>query len=177
MNTQQIEKVLKYDNATKRYFQGVFPSDELPPVVKHYPAAIVANVDPRGKPGSHWCAFYFSSDRKGEFFDSYGLKPGDYTQAFQDFLSKNSKAWSYNHHRLQSLDSNVCGHYCLYFLTYRCRHVDMETITARFTHNVKLNDCFVHRFIAKYFGHIYHSINRKCKNHQTSIRHKYKRLD
>ena len=87
MNTQQIAKVLQTDRATRFDFQGIFPSDQLPKTIQRYPAAIVANVDPQGEPGSHWCAFYLSKDRKGEFFDSYGLKPDDYNQALQDFQS------------------------------------------------------------------------------------------
>ena len=72
MNTRQITKVLEKDPVTKLYFQGVFPSDQLPSSILRYPAVLVANVDPHEKPGSHWCAFYFTQDQKGEFFDSYG---------------------------------------------------------------------------------------------------------
>ena len=167
MNTQQLVQVLQTDRATKPYFQGVFPSDQLPLSISHYPAAVVANVDPKGQPGSHWCAFYFTKDRKGEFFDSYGLQPKDYTFAFQDFLTQNSRTWTYNKKHLQSIDSNVCGHYCLYFLIHRCRNLTMKHIVARFKGHLQQNDRFVYRFITKHFGHIYHNI-KKHVAHQTS---------
>lgn len=163
MNTRQIIAVLQADPLTRSQFQGVFPSDSLPNQIQRYPAAFVANVDPQGEPGSHWCAFYFTQDQKGEFFDSYGLKPDDYSQAFQDFITKNSVDWIYNQRDLQSLDSNVCGHYCLYYLLNRCRNISMKAIVDRFSPSKKINDKFVYRFIVKHFSHIYHYI----KNHVT----------
>ena len=54
-------------------FQGVYPSDKLPTNVSSYPALFIAIVDASDMPGSHWLAFYFTKDREGEFFDSYGL--------------------------------------------------------------------------------------------------------
>lgn len=167
MNTRQITKVLEKDPVTKLYFQGVFPSDQLPSSILRYPAVLVANVDPHEKPGSHWCAFYFTQDQKGEFFDSYGLKPEDYVCTFNDFVKRNSKEWTFNHQRLQSLDSNVCGHYCLYYLTNRCRNVSLKTIVARFSRNFNQNDRFVYRFITKHYGHFYHYL-KKYVTQQTS---------
>lgn len=168
MNTQQITRVLQSDRTTRPYFRGVFPSDKLPESIQRFPAAFVANVDPEGKPGSHWCAFYFNNEQDGEFFDSYGLKPGDYNSYFQAFLNKHSKKWSYNQRRLQDFDSNVCGHYCLYYLTYRCRNVSMKTIVDHFSaRNFRQNDTYVYYFITKHFGSIYHK-TKKYVNHQIS---------
>ena len=48
-----------------------------PKVIDRFPCGFVANTDPSDEPGAHWVAFYFQSERKGEFFDSYG-KPPDY---------------------------------------------------------------------------------------------------
>jgi len=158
MNTRQISAVLRADPSTKLSFQGVFPSNMLPDETKRYPAAFVANVDPSKQPGSHWCAFYFTRDKRGEFFDSYGQEPQEYTQAFQDFLNRNSIVWTYNHRCLQSLDSNVCGHYCLYYLLNRCRDINMKKVVDRFTLNKKLNDTFVFHFIVKHFSFLYHSL-------------------
>jgi len=167
MNTRQISAVLQTDSSTKQAFQGVYPSDVLPETIEHYPAAFVANVDPSGQPGSHWCAFYFTKDKRGEFFDSYGQQPKQYTQAFQDFLYRNSVVWTYNAKSLQSLDSNVCGHYCLYYLLNRCRNISMKAIVDRFSSNTKLNDAFVHRFIVNHYSFIFHHIKAHV-THQIS---------
>lgn len=168
MNTRQIVAVLKRDPITKPIFQGVFPSDQLPNKIKRYPAAFVANVDPKGRPGSHWCAFYFTQDEMGELFDFYGLKPQDYSQHFLQFLETNSHHWTYNHQDLQSLTSNVCGHYCLYYVINRCRNVLMKAIVNRFGKNTRKNDRLVYHFITKYFGYLYKYLRKKLVNHQSS---------
>ena len=89
MNTSQIGAVLKNLSFTKSSFQGVYPSDRLPKEIEDYPVALVANVDPHDKPGSHWCAFYIDENQDGEFFDSYGQAPQDYTTNFKYFLDRN----------------------------------------------------------------------------------------
>ena len=68
MNTTQLTIILKKDKYTRAVFQGVYPWDELPASVASFPALFIANVDTSEKPGSHWVAFYFAKDQKGEFF-------------------------------------------------------------------------------------------------------------
>ena len=75
MNSTQLANIMKKDNYTRAVFQRVYPSDKLPAWVSSFPALFVANVDTSDKPGSHWVAFHFTEDQKGEFFDSYGLPP------------------------------------------------------------------------------------------------------
>lgn len=52
---------------------------------------------------------------------------------------------------LQSVNSKVCGHYCLYFALFRSRQVSMSTIVHRFSSNKRRNDLLVKRFIEKHF--------------------------
>ena len=73
MNSTQLAIILKKDKYTRAVFQGVYPSDKLPTRVSSFPALFIANVDTNDRPGSHWVAFYFTKERKGKFFDSYGL--------------------------------------------------------------------------------------------------------
>ena len=82
MNTIKITHALQQDHFTKRTFCGVFPSDKLPKTIDKYPCAIVANTDASGQPGSHWVVFYFPSEQKGEFFNSYGQPPEYYNDEF-----------------------------------------------------------------------------------------------
>ena len=127
------------------------PSDKLPTSVSSYPALFIANVDTSDKAGSHWVAFYFSKDHEGEFFDSYGLPPSNYTVTFTHFLNNNSNQWIFNTITLQSMQSKVCGHYCLYYALFRCRNNSMSTIVHRFSNNKRQNDLLVKCFIEKYF--------------------------
>ena len=75
MDTVQLTLILRKDRYTRGVFQGVYPSDKLPTSVLSYQALFIANVDTSDKPGSHWIAFYFTEEKEGEFFDSYGLPP------------------------------------------------------------------------------------------------------
>ena len=121
MNTIQLASILRKDKFTRTVFQGVYPSDKLPTGVSSFPALLIANVDTSDEPGSHWVAFYFTKERKGEFFDSYGLPPSSYSGTFSSFLNNSSNDWSFNSVTLQSIDSKVCGHYYLYFALFRSR--------------------------------------------------------
>ena len=52
---------------------------------------------------------------------------------------------------LRSINSKVCGHYCLYYALFRCRNIGMSTIVHRFSKNKQRNDFLVKRFIEKHF--------------------------
>ena len=154
MNSTTIEKILKSDRRTKTVFGGVYASDKLPEKVDRYPKAFVANVDTSDKPGSHWITFWFESPEQSEFWDPLGQKPNTYTSSFVSFLARNSSAWIYNQRTVQSAFSNVCGHFCIYYIFYRCRNVSMSTIMYKFTSNLEQNDKLVASFIRKTF-HVY----------------------
>ena len=155
MDTIQLAQVLRKDRYTRGVFQGVYPSDKLPTSVSSYPALFIANVDTSEKPGSHWVAFYFTKNKEGEFFDSYGLPPSNYTGTFTSFLNNNSSSWKFNTLTLQSMTSKVCGHYCLYFALFRCRNISMNSIVYRFSNNKQRNDFLVKNFIEKHFPVIF----------------------
>ena len=146
MNSTQLTHILRKDKYTRAVFQGVYPSDKLPTSVSSFPALFTANVDTSEKP-----AFYFTKDQKGEFFDSYGLPPSNFTGPFSSFLNNYSNGRSFNSVTLQIINSKVCGHYCLYYALFRSRNVSMSTIVHRFSKNKQRNDFLVKRFIEKHF--------------------------
>ena len=172
MDTIQLTIILRKERYTWGVFQGVYPWDKLPASVSSYPALFIANVDTSDKPGTHWVAFYFTKERQGEFFDSYGLPPSNYTGTFSSFLNKNSNGWKFNWKTLQSIDSKVCGHYCLYFALFRSRQVSKSTIVHHFSSNKSRNDFLVQRFIEKHFPlglktyHTYENIQGAKAQHQ-----------
>ena len=75
----------------------------------------------------------------------------NYSRTFTSFLNNNSSSWIFNTVTLQSVNSKVCGHYCLYFALFRSRQVNMSTIVHRFSSNKSRNDFLVKRFIEKHF--------------------------
>jgi hypothetical protein len=148
MNTSQIKYALEQDPFTRKIFYGVFPSDKLPQTLEKYPCGFVANTDPSSKPGTHWVAFYFPLEGKGEFFDSYGRSP-QYYKEFKKFSERHS--WKYNERKLQSDWSDVCGQYCIFYLAHKARGYTMSKIVQLFSNNTMLNDAKVSHFVRTHF--------------------------
>ena len=153
MNSLQIKNILSLDDVTKHYFINVFPSDELPARITHYPACFVCNVDKSTEPGSHWLAFYLINDEKLEFFDSYGNEPSFFKGPISNYVSRFSQV-TFNPVMLQSNVSAVCGQYCIYYLYCRCRDKTLENIVSQFVTKNVCNDRSVYNFVAKKF-HVY----------------------
>ena len=172
MNSSTIEKILKSDRRTKNVFGGVYASDKLSEKVDRYPKAFVANVDTSDKPGSHWISFWFESPEQSEFWDPLGQKPNTYTSSFVSFLARNSSQWTYNPRTVQSAFSNVCGHFCIYYIFYRCRNVSMSTIMYKFTNNLEQNDRLVASFVRKTF-HVNIPNNYQVKDLCQSTQHTF----
>lgn len=165
MNTQQLTEVLNQDHVTRPIFMGVFASDSLPEKIDHFPFLLIANSDPSTDSGSHWLAFYISSQEEGEFFDSYGNQPSFYSHNFTKFMERHSREIIFNSKHIQSNRSDVCGQYCLFFLIHRARATPMENIIRLFSPDKDWNDLMVDDFISKHFAMDWHSHQRfkvKC---------------
>ena len=151
MDTFQLTQALKQDPKTSRTFCGVFPSDKLPQTIDRKPCGFIANTDPSSEPGTHWVAFYFPTDREAQFFDSYGHPPEHYVHSFADFLNNHSYEWKFNTRKLQSNWSDVCGQYCIFYLSHRARGHSMNKIVQLFSNDTMLNDVKVSQFVKKHF--------------------------
>ena len=149
MNTQQIERALERNSKTSKTFCGVFPADQLPESLSTFPCGFVANTDPSTKPGTHWVVFYFPTHNTGEFFDSYGEPPEHYNKSFKTYF--NSVEWKYNTRKLQSSWTEVCGHYCIFYLYQRACGRNMSEIVNMFGNNALFNDRNVSCYVKKHF--------------------------
>ena len=81
----------------------------------------VFNTDIHTQPGPHWVAVFLDKQGRGVFFDSYGmalLVP----QHLQS-IKRNTISYRWNTHQLQSLNSKICGQFCLMFLDYMKRGI------------------------------------------------------
>ena len=58
----------------------------------------------------------------------------------------------YNTTRLQSDQTNVCGHYVLYYLHMRCRGVSLTDIVNIFEVNFMNNDIYVYDYVNESFS-------------------------
>ena len=121
---------------------------DLPNQLKR-PCSIIANTDPLHKPGEHWVALYLPPHSKSvEFFDSYGLSPATLHKDFETFCSRQGNQTIYNNVCLQNIDSQVCAHFCLFFLYSRRFGRSIQDILLNFSpHDKYGNEEFVFNFV------------------------------
>jgi hypothetical protein len=152
MDTNEVDNLLKSDCELSVAFDGVFASDRLPKA-GDAKCVMVLNTDPHDEPGEHWVCMYIVNG-VGEYFDSYGFPP--LIKTFKTFLKENcGNKWTYNNTSFQSLDSDVCGHYCIWFVGERARGKTMDEIKRQFSPtNSKKNDKLVKQWVEKRYGEI-----------------------
>ena len=77
--------------------------------------------------------FFFSKDDKNaDFFDSLGKNPDEYGKHYIEFIRKFADYCKYPTSRIQPKDSDLCGHYCIFFSHKRCQGYDMKYIVNNF---------------------------------------------
>jgi hypothetical protein len=146
MNTIQTNGIL---SKHVKNFQGVYPIDLLPATLIK-PSIIIINLDKHYMPCSHLVAVCFSDSGYAEYFNSYGLPP--YRLEISNYLQRHSVSWKFNGHRLQSLTSNVCGHYCCLYALHRAKGHSMTSFVSMFSPALyNFNDIrVVHMFVAHF---------------------------
>jgi hypothetical protein len=134
------ELEIELEFLSERHFLGVFASDELP-VIKTRPCALILNLDPKGKPGSHWCAIYFDENNGGEYYDPLGFPP---IHRVHRYLLKNARdGVVYNQHPIQSFFSVSCGEFCVNFVKRRLQGESMCQILSSYSIIPLVNDLMV----------------------------------
>ena len=130
MNTNELKCYLEESQITGPYFLNVYALDQLPQKnITKDPWLLVCNCCPAHLPGRHWIAMFKQSSTI-EFFDSFGFHPNLY--GLQSFLdAQDTNTILYNNVKLQSILTDVCGHYCLYFAYFRSLGESMHSIVER----------------------------------------------
>jgi len=146
MNTSELENAL---NVLLRYNEHneiscyVIAANELKNLsIRSYPAMIIQNCDPIGKPGSHWIAYVAYENGTCEYFDSYGNPVYKYNvQVPGKIVNENCRV-------LQSATSETCGEFCLYFIYHRAIGISYNKIINKFSSRSAVNDRKVKKFVA-----------------------------
>ena len=135
MNTLQLDGKISAPG-----FLGAHAYNELPPR-KAGDHSFIINTSPSSEPGDHWLVLVI---KNGVFYfiDSYGRGVDDFTFSpdFRQFIKKyiGSEKIIHNDRWVQSLTSNVCGDYCIYFIEeiYRIGFRKMMSVfSTRFMDN------------------------------------------
>ena len=90
MNESQLQKLYKYP---------IYPRDS-----KIHSDKGFVNIDNGTQGGTHWTCFY-----KSYYFDSFGGQPDKF------LLNQLPTPIIYHKYKIQDINSNLCGSYCLYF--------------------------------------------------------------
>lgn len=129
MNTKQLWNALTRNPETNFYFDGIFSADTLNSITEK-PELIICNTDPSNKPGEHWVLFFFKG-KSVDFYDSLGRDIKYYGSLFINFIKDFANDYKQCIRRTQPIDSDLCGHYCLYYALAKCNGDSMETIIDR----------------------------------------------
>ena len=100
------------------------------------------NCCDRDKPGMHWLAMYNDENSycRLEVFDSFGQSP--YLYNLQEKLPR-ANVLTYNTKQIQSLHSDLCGQYCLYYIYFKARGFAISDIIGIFSNDYYNNDVYV----------------------------------
>ena len=94
MNESELQRVYNYP---------IYPRDS-----KIYSDRGFVNIDDGRRGGSHWTCFIVK-DKKSYYFDSFGGAPDRF------LLKQLPKPIIYHNYKIQDINSQLCGSYCLYF--------------------------------------------------------------
>ena len=94
MNESQLQRVYKF---------RIYPKDS-----KIITDEGFVNIDDGSQGGTHWTCFVVK-DNKSYYFDSFGGTPDKF------LLKQLSKPIIYHNYKIQDINSQLCGSYCLYF--------------------------------------------------------------
>jgi hypothetical protein len=155
LTTEQLECLLDCVVADTTRVLGAYPADCIPLRLRYSDIAVtsakfadiqhknthccfIVNTHPSGAPGEHWLAFFLNaSTGLVEYFDSFGLPLAAHTHVFAAFESRKllpACVSANTGQMLQSVNSTVCGQYCVAYLYWRSRHIN--TPIERFAHTL-----------------------------------------
>ena len=148
MYGHELRAIVANDVRLNQQFLGVFAANELPYQMPFGSLAIV-NCCNRENPGRHWVVIHQATSNRLEMFDSYGLSPTMYN--LENKLPV-SNVVVYNTKQLQSIHSDVCGYYCLYYCYFKSRGYAMGDIVSIFSNDYTSNDMYVYNSVLHLFN-------------------------
>jgi len=157
LTTDQIHRALETLLRPKGIAFFVIAADEMHLVnFNSYPCCIIQNTKNHDHPGEHWIAYWIPNKTSFEYFDSFGNTLTSY-----EVKQPPGRLVASNHRALQSNNSSVCGHFCIYFLYFRSFNV-FDCVIKRFSRITSIND--------KIVLHFYRMLKMLCKNILCSLR-------
>lgn len=131
-------------------FKGVISRDEILGIHPHGGVGYyIANLNKSSESGSHWVVIYIKDNRcVVEYFDSFGLNAPEEVVELSEKMRVN---YLFNSTQYQSLDSVLCGYWCLYFINERAAGRTYYELLKPFSHS---DTVYNEKFIRDYFHHL-----------------------
>ena len=151
MNSKQLRWILSSDPITRKTFVDVYARDEIKLINSvAFPSAYIFNFDPSTKPGLHWVAVYFHSNRAGEYFDSFGHPP---IREIEQFLNTYAEKWQYNRLQVQELYTTTCGQFSVFYIYQKCKGLSLDCILRKYftSQGRVMNDMLVRDFVKMHY--------------------------
>jgi len=121
MWTDQLMKVILRDCLSASVLTGIYAINTLPVRVQ-FPAALIVNLSSSSSGGSHWTAIYINENARGFYFDTFARPP---PKQIVTFLKRNCKLYQYNKIQVQDNTSTLCGLFCIVFIYFSVRRVNI----------------------------------------------------
>lgn len=129
LNTLEIRLALMGNKKTKVIFENVFALDEFFSITSFEKVLFIVNTEPADMSGEHWLAFYINKSKEClEIFDSLGNTVESYNLKIPKILSHLEKKYVLTT-RIQPENSELCGHYCLFFSMEKSEGISLEYIS------------------------------------------------
>ena len=148
MYAHELRAIIARDIRLNQQFLNVFAADELPYQMPFGSLAIV-NCCNQGDFGRHWLEICQETSNRLEIFDSYGFSPSMYNL---ESKLPTSNVVVHNTKQLQSIHSDVCGQYCLYYCYFKSRGYAMSDIVSIFSNDYTSNDMYVYNSVLHLFN-------------------------
>ena len=99
---------LKNDTMDESELQKIYNHSIYPRDSKIHSDKRLVNIDNGSQGGTHWTCFIVK-DNKSYYFDSFSGQPDKF------LLNQLPKRIIYHNYKIQEINSQLCGSYCLYF--------------------------------------------------------------
>lgn len=146
LSNEQLDYLASKHPSLEHVYRGALPSDGLPRKLEtQFPLAFIVNTDPTGEPGTHWLALWMDEDAC-QVFDSFALPLQSYpgVDPFIHWLDRHCKNITTNRQSVQSVTTQTCGYYALFYLMLRSVGGTLEEFLNNFKpHDYLANDRLV----------------------------------
>jgi len=123
-------------------FQGVFMKDQLPDKLERGSYVINLQSSKEGN-GTHWVCLYYTPNFS-YYYDSYGfIAPLEVQNKITPYM--------YNDLEIQDIDSTACGFYCVAFILYLNKKMNIEKAFLEFINlfgkDTERNEAILHQLL------------------------------